>query len=90
MRLSDYLKARRERGVAFALRADLPQRTVADVVQGGGCHISTAHKIVEASRREPAPDGGTVTYEDLLPRVADAAGSPAPASRRARAAAGAA
>lgn len=65
MRPRDYLKARKASVPAFAREADVPQRTMADVVSGGGCHISTARKIVEASRRTPAPDGGTITYEDL-------------------------
>lgn len=69
MTLPDYLTARAESLLAFARRAGVPQQTLHSIGRGKGCTISTAYKIVEASRREPAPGGGTVTYEDLVPEL---------------------
>jgi predicted transcriptional regulator len=67
MRLPDYLTARDESQSAFAKRAGLPQSTVNLVCQGSGTRVETALKIIRASRDEPAPGGGTVTLEDLVP-----------------------
>lgn len=67
MRLADYLSSRGESSGQFAVRAGLVRQTVDYIVGGGKPRIDIAYAIVRASRDEPAPDGGTVTYEDLLP-----------------------
>lgn len=67
MRLRDYLRARGESESAFAARAGVPQSTINLICQGRGTRVSTAAKIVRASRESPAPDGGTVRFEDLVP-----------------------
>ena len=67
VRLSDYLEARDERESAFARRAGVPQSTINLICHGGGTTVGTAAKIVRASMQAPAPDGGVVTYEDLIP-----------------------
>jgi predicted transcriptional regulator len=74
MRLDPYLKARwtavGETPSAFARRAELPQQTLFDILRGGGLTMTTADRIVTASRAEPAPSGEWVTFEDLVPRRA--------------------
>jgi hypothetical protein len=69
MKLPEYLSARKESLLAFARRSEVPQQTLHGIGKGKGCTISTAYKIVEASRRQPAPGGGTITYEDLVPEL---------------------
>ena len=66
MRLLDYLEARGEKQAAFARRCGVDQRTVNRICLGDGCSAATAHLVIKASREEPAPDGGTVTLEDLV------------------------
>jgi predicted transcriptional regulator len=67
MRLSDYLAARGETQVEFSKRAGLPQSAISRACQGEGMRLTTATAIVRATREEPAPDGGTVRFEDLEP-----------------------
>jgi predicted transcriptional regulator len=68
VRLDAYLEARGESAAAFARRAEIPYTTVVSILREGVTPgVGTAQAIVWASRREPAPDGGTVTYEDLIP-----------------------
>lgn len=67
MRLADYLSSRGESSGQFAARAGLIRQTVDYIIDGGKPRIDIAYTIVRASRDEPSPDGGTVTYEDLLP-----------------------
>lgn len=59
--------ARGEKEAAFARRAGLKQSTINLICNGGGTTVGTASKIVHASMQAPAPDGGVVTYEDLIP-----------------------
>ena len=65
MKLSVYLELRDEKQVEFARRAGLPQSAISRACQGDGMRLATASAIVRASREEPAPDGGTVRFEDL-------------------------
>lgn len=75
MLLSDYLRARNESEAAFARRADLAQTTVSRAARGEAVPQGrNAQKIIQASKSEPAPGGGTVTLEDL---VAAASAEPA-------------
>lgn len=67
MRLSEYLAARGESHRSFSGRSRLPQSTVSDIAAGSDCRVSNAMKVIRASREAPAPDGGTVTWEDLTP-----------------------
>lgn len=73
MKLSDYLAAREETANAFARRAGINHQIVYRVVNdpSAGVTMTTAERIRSASRAEPAPCGGTVTFEDLLPVRAD-------------------
>ena len=65
MTLKDYLEARGETAVAFALRAKLRPTTVYGVLKGTMPRADTADKIVKASKREPTRNGGTVTLSAL-------------------------
>lgn len=67
MRLNEYLEARGESIPAFAVRAGIRQRNLYNVIAGSTPRIDLAAKIVAASRAEPAPDGSTVRFEDLVP-----------------------
>lgn len=66
MLASDYLRARNESENAFAKRAGLEQRSLSRALRRGSCSLRFAYMIVQASRKEPTPEGGTITYEDLL------------------------
>lgn len=66
MTLDDYLRARGESEVAFARRCGVPQSTINLIRNGGGTRVETAAKIVKASRIDPAPGGGTITYDDFV------------------------
>ena len=67
MKLAKYLEARGESAEAFARRSGLNRATVGVIVRGTSIpRTDTALAIVKASREEPAPDGGTVTFEDLV------------------------
>lgn len=70
MRLRDYLGQRGETQEDFADRSGISQQTVSKVCNGSACRIDTARRIIQASRQDPAPCGGTVTYEDLVPESA--------------------
>lgn len=68
MYLKPYLRARGESYSAFGRRCKPPQssQTIGNVARGATVPLaSLAHIIITASREEPAPDGGTVTLEDL-------------------------
>ena len=72
MRVKEYLEARGESQAAFAkrateyLEAGVSQRTVSRAAAGEGVHAVNAWAMIEASKAEPAPDGGTVTLEDFV------------------------
>lgn len=74
MKLSEYLAAKDESQESFAARASrhrptgtpISQRTISRIVNGSSCNAATARAIILASREEPAPDGGTVTLDDLV------------------------
>ena len=70
MRLRDYLAKRSETQGEFATRAGISQQAVSKVCNGSACRIDTARQIISASREQPAPCGGTVTYDDLVPEAA--------------------
>ncbi len=65
MKLADYLKARDETTAEFARRSGLAQQRVSDAARVGCRSLHHAEQIVHASRDEPAPCGGTVTFEEL-------------------------
>lgn len=73
--LADYLAARKESQNSLSRRAGVLQQSINTIVQtqaGGtykGCHISTAWRIIVASRAEPTPRGEWVELEDLVPEV---------------------
>lgn len=72
MDFQKYLEARGESELEFARRAGLQRQTVWNVAHGKvRCRIDIAAQIVRTSREEPAPCGGTVTYEDLAATGAD-------------------
>lgn len=72
MRLRDYLEANDETAARFARRAGLQEATVRAIVRlGSGCRVDTAQAIVRASEAQPAPCGGTVSYDDLVPAERD-------------------
>lgn len=67
MKLGNYLHSRRESAASFARRSGLQLRVVQRLANKPkvGCNIRTAHAIVKASAKEPAPGGYVVRYEDL-------------------------
>ena len=65
MRPDAYLAERKESEAAFAKRAGLHQRSLNRALQRGNCTLWMARKIVQASRDQPTPSGGTITFEDL-------------------------
>lgn len=67
MKLSEYLESRGESAHAFALRAGIKPRNIYNIVAGSRPMIDIANRIVLATRSEPAPDGSTVRFEDLVP-----------------------
>jgi predicted transcriptional regulator len=68
MRLEEYLEARGESIPTFAVRAGIKQRNLYNVIEGSNPRIDLCAKIVQASRAEPAPNGSTVRFEDLVPK----------------------
>jgi hypothetical protein len=64
-----YLDARGESEQAFAIRARIHQRSLNRALISGNCTLRLARDIVNASRKEPAPGGETITYEDLAARL---------------------
>lgn len=70
MRLREYLDARGEPELRFAKRSGLSQAAVHSIANHDSAdpRISTCTKIVVASREQPAPNGGTVTWEGLHPQ----------------------
>lgn len=70
MKLAEYLELRNETQTSFSRRSGVPQQTISLICKGQGTRVETAAKIVEASREQPAPDGGTVRFEDLIPAAA--------------------
>ncbi len=73
--LQEYLDAREESPSAFSRRLGVTVSTVYSWLTGVIPRADTALKIIEASRDEPTPDGGTVTLRDL-------AGVKPPSSRK--------
>jgi len=67
MHLRDYLRVRSESQASFAGRSGISQQAVSLICHGSPPRLSTAKRVVDATRDEPAPCGGTVSYEDLLP-----------------------
>ena len=75
MRTAAYLKATGESQASLAERATraggrpVKQQTISLLVlrEQTDPKISTCHGIVLAAVERPAPDGGTITWEDLLP-----------------------
>lgn len=65
MKLAEYLAARGESESSFARRAFVAQSSVNLIARGGGCRAATAIRIVRASSAQPAPCGGTISFEDL-------------------------
>lgn len=66
MLLKPYLDARGENYAEFGRRCRIKSATIrAIAVLGVRPRADVAHAIITASREEPAPDGGTVTLEDL-------------------------
>jgi len=72
MRLDAYLAARGESYRSFGVRTDTHGDTIRRIAEGGWPQLRVADRIVEASRAEPAPDGATVTIEDLITAARDA------------------
>ena len=67
MTLRQYLEARNERPAAFARRAGIARQQVWQYLERTRIPSGpTALRVIEATRREPAPDGGTVTLEELV------------------------
>lgn len=66
MRLSAYLEARNERVYLFANRARTDPKAAYEFLRAERVPtLEILERWVAASRREPAPDGGTVTLDDL-------------------------
>lgn len=65
MKLHEYLSIRGETEEQFEKRSGVPQATLNRVRNGASCRSETALKIIRATREQPAPDGATVTLEDL-------------------------
>jgi len=66
MLLKTYLDARGEKYADFGRRCHVKAATIrAIAVTGVRPRADVAHAIITASREEPAPDGGTVTLEEL-------------------------
>lgn len=77
MRLSAYLTARGESQAAFGRRVgailgrEIVQSTIGSIARGEVIpRADLAHAIVKASAADPAPDGATVTMDDLIGRAA--------------------
>lgn len=68
VRLEEYLAARNESVWTFAKRANVLPKTLYRYLNGRVQQITDEHKIRirDATRHEPAPDGGTVELEDLV------------------------
>ena len=64
MKPIDYLTERGEKQAAFARRAGIHQRSLNRALKGN-CTMWLAKLIVQASREQPTPSGGTITFEDL-------------------------
>ena len=67
MDLKSYLTAKDETVARFARRSGVLPETLARVRDRKGCRIDTAQAIVRASEAEPTQDGGTITYDELVP-----------------------
>lgn len=69
MTLNEYLAARGESQTAFSKWSGIPQRTVCRICAGEtGCSMRNAARVVKATLAHPAPGGGTVGFEDLVPK----------------------
>jgi len=72
MRLNQYLAGVkfRESRLSFSKRAGVPYATVAnsDMEETNlGMTLARAYAVVQATQAEPTPDGGFVTFEELVP-----------------------
>lgn len=65
MQIRQYLQARGESIPDFAERAGIIRQTLQQIIGGTRPRIDIAYRIVMASRAQPAPDGGTITFEAL-------------------------
>ncbi len=73
MDIDSYLTARNESASHFSRRVsrfrDVSAAAIINIRNGTASpRIETAQAIVRASEAEPAPCGGTISYEDLAPR----------------------
>ena len=75
MKLLRYLAERGISETAFARESGLDQRTINRIVKGQEPTASTALRIIRASRRRPAPRGGTVSLEDLVLNISAVQGA---------------
>jgi predicted transcriptional regulator len=70
MRLRDYLDRRKteagETLEAFAVRAEIGERTLYRLLDEHNAESSTLLRVVQATAEQPTADGGTVTLEELL------------------------
>lgn len=74
VRLPEYIAAVDGSESEFARRTGIPQRTVNRICNGlVRCRIDIAETIVRASQERPAPCGGVVTFEELVPSEVTAA-----------------
>jgi len=68
MDLKSYLIAKDETVARFSRRAGVLPETLAQIREGRSrCRIDIAQAIVRASEAEPTQDGGTITYDELVP-----------------------
>jgi hypothetical protein len=66
MRLKDYLAARGESPETLAKRAGVTGVGLRRIVLGGWPNMRLAYKVVQATRKEPTPEGETVTLGDMV------------------------
>jgi len=68
MRLHAYLAAKDETVARFARRSGILPETLAQIRDGRSrCRIDIAQAIVRASEAEPTQDGGSISFDDLVP-----------------------
>ncbi len=69
MTLKSYLKSRGESEAGFARRTGVQQKTINRICAGEvRCRIDIANRIVRATHKDPTPSGGTVSFEELIPK----------------------
>lgn len=68
MDIRSYLKANDETMAQFSRRSGVKVATLQVVAaQRSRCRIDVAQAIVKASEAQPAPCGGTIDYDSLVP-----------------------